>query len=48
MQIFVKTLNQKTISLEVKSTDTLETVQAMIWSVEGSLNILSECTYLYQ
>ena len=41
MQIFVKTITQKTISLEVEPSDTLETVQALIFSVEGSLNILN-------
>ena len=48
MHIFVKTINQKTISLSVEPTDTTETIQALIFSVEGPLNILSECIYLYQ
>ena len=48
MQIFVKTINQKTISFEFEPSDTLKTVQALIFSVEGPLNILSECIYLYQ
>ena len=38
MQIFVKLTTQKTISLEVDPTDTLETVQAIIWTKEGTLN----------
>ena len=38
MHIFVKLIVQKTISLEIDPTDTLETVQALIWAKEGSLN----------
>ena len=48
MHIFEKTINKKTRSLSVEPTDTLENVQALIFSVEGPLNILSECIYLYQ
>ena len=41
MQIFVKTIAQKTISLSVEPSDRVETVQALVWSVEGfQFNIL--------
>ena len=35
MQIFVKTLTGKTITLEVEATDTVENVKAMIKGKEG-------------
>jgi ubiquitin C len=35
MQIFVKTLTGKTITLEVDSTDTIETVKGKITDKEG-------------
>ena len=36
MQIFVKTLTGKTITLEVESSDTIETVQSKIQDTEGA------------
>jgi ubiquitin C len=36
MQIFVKTLTGKTITLEVDSTDTIETVKGKITDKEGT------------
>jgi ubiquitin len=37
MQIFVKTLTGKTITLEVESTDSIEAVKAKIQDKEGML-----------
>ena len=37
MQIFIKTLTGKTISLEVESSDSVESVKAKIQDKEGKL-----------
>ena len=43
MQIFVKTLTGKTITLEVEPSDTIETVKTKIQDKEVSLYYLHAC-----
>ncbi len=43
MQIFVKTLTGKTITLEVESSDTIDNVKAKI---QGTHNLSRQCSFL--